>query len=220
MSRLGKLIEFIANGLRARSTREFYDASAGIYEGVCAGQEQWARKLLERAPAAECGLDIACGTGVSTAVLGERCGRVIGLDFSAGMLARARERLTDATYALVQGDFLWLPLADCSVDVACCIGGTRHIPAGLEGRFLEEAHRVLAPGGNLIIPATEPTLGRRAYALAYNGFMRLRGLDERVTFWTPERTERLLRMQGFSPRVEPIGPRAYAAIGTKIFSPT
>ncbi|MCP4004949.1 MAG: class I SAM-dependent methyltransferase [bacterium] len=55
----------------------------------------------------ECVLDVGCGTGQMSALLGERvgdAGEVLGLDISSPMLARARERCSAA--GLTNADFL------------------------------------------------------------------------------------------------------------------
>jgi ubiquinone/menaquinone biosynthesis C-methylase UbiE len=228
--RLAGAFRFLVDGLRADSTRDFYDRAADVYDAVCKDQEKGARSLLAYAPpGAETGLDIACGTGAATAALGEKCRRVIGIDFSSAMLAKARGRLPDARYAFLQADFLRLPLQTAGleqgIDLAVCVGGIRHIPEGLEARFLEGIHRVLAPNGTLLLAVHTPSLFRRAYAVCYNAYMRKRGLDERIPAWLPEQAARLLQEAGFEPRIEQ--PReltqslgCYAAIGRKIFSPT
>src|SRR5881275_1412415 len=60
-------------------------------------------RLARRGPFAD-GLDLCCGTGVGLRMLQPLCTRcVVGLDFSAGMLAEARRRRGDGTKAaLVQ----------------------------------------------------------------------------------------------------------------------
>jgi SAM-dependent methyltransferase len=57
-------------------------------------------------------LDVGCGNGVFTLYLRDRCRSVMGVDFSAHMLAENPCR------PLIQGDVLSLPVAANSVDVA------------------------------------------------------------------------------------------------------
>jgi SAM-dependent methyltransferase len=50
-------------------------------------------------------LDVGCGAGAWTELFAQRCGRVVGVDASAGMLAAARRRLAgQGNVELVQGD--------------------------------------------------------------------------------------------------------------------
>src|SRR3954449_13603808 len=72
-------------------------------------------------------LDLGCGVGRITRPLSARAGRVVALDVSAAMLARARElngHLTNVEW--VQGDGHTLP--DTPVDVAVSFVVLQHVP--------------------------------------------------------------------------------------------
>lgn len=93
-------------------------------------------------------LDLACGTGASSAPFAARGLDVTGLDYSADMLRVARERHPHLTF--VQGD-----LRDFQVDgpfelITCIFDSLNNLtdPADL-GRALARAHAHLAPGGYL-----------------------------------------------------------------------
>ena len=98
-------------------------------------------------------LDACCGTG-DLAVAAEREGGVVtGLDFSPGMLERARRK--SDTVEWVQGDLLALPFDDDAFDAATVGFGVRNV-ADLEAG-LRELRRVLRPGGRLaILEITQP----------------------------------------------------------------
>ncbi|HEV7702708.1 MAG TPA: class I SAM-dependent methyltransferase, partial [Gemmatimonadaceae bacterium] len=66
-------------------------------------------------------LEIGCGTGKNTAWLAGEASSVIAMDFSEGMLARARARVTAPTVRFVSHDVrhAW-PIAANSVDVVTC----------------------------------------------------------------------------------------------------
>ena len=72
-------------------------------------------------------LDVACGSGRLTAELARRSsiGRVVGLDFSPGMLARARR--DNPRLEFVEGDALQLPFGDGEFDVATMAFGLRNL---------------------------------------------------------------------------------------------
>jgi len=96
-------------------------------------------------------LDAGCGTGADAIQLARRGRRVLGLDFSAAVLATAsafveREGLSDRV-RLARGDLLSLPLPDDSVDHVLCWGVLMHVP-DIE-TALGELGRVLRPGGVL-----------------------------------------------------------------------
>src|SRR4051812_23669605 len=62
-------------------------------------------------------LDAACGTGeLALAAAAAGAGEVVGLDFSARMLERARPKSSAIEW--VQGDLLDLPFAEASFDAA------------------------------------------------------------------------------------------------------
>jgi hypothetical protein len=73
------------------------------------------RALLDPLPASTV-LDAACGTGRYSQYLAERGHRVIGVDRSGAMLAKAREKLPQCAFH--EGDLEALPLEAASVDAA------------------------------------------------------------------------------------------------------
>jgi SAM-dependent methyltransferase len=92
-------------------------------------------------------LDAACGTGRHAALLASLGHRVIGVDVSPDMLARARARVPDGDFR--EGDLHHLPLPDDHVDVVVCAFALTCVP-DLAPVFAEFA-RVLRPGGHLVV---------------------------------------------------------------------
>jgi SAM-dependent methyltransferase len=106
------------------------------------------------------GLDVCCGTGAAMRVLRPLCRHlVVGLDFSAGMLAEARRRTADApgtaALAFVRADALAMPFA-AAFDVAVCLGALGHISRKDEGRFVGQVRRMLRPGGRFVFVTAYP----------------------------------------------------------------
>jgi SAM-dependent methyltransferase len=97
-------------------------------------------------------LDAACGTGRHARLLHEQGHRVIGVDASSAMLAKARARLPSVD--LRQGDLRNLPLPAGSVDLVVCSLALTHLP-DLAAPVSEFA-RVLRSGGRLIISDVHP----------------------------------------------------------------
>lgn len=100
-------------------------------------------------------LDIGCGTGRNFPFLVHRVGRqgrVLGIDYSAGMLARARKRVDAHRWSnveLVRGDAAMLDDLPESVDAVIsvwCMGIVYDIEAALE-----RAVAILRPGGPIAI---------------------------------------------------------------------
>lgn len=92
-------------------------------------------------------LDVACGTGRHTAHLASLGHDVVGVDASAEMLTRARQRLPGVRFVL--GDLHRLPVPDRAVDLVVCALALSHVPD--LARAMAELTRVLAPGGHLVL---------------------------------------------------------------------
>jgi SAM-dependent methyltransferase len=114
---------------------------------------QWMTGLLDPQPGERIA-DLGCGTGDALQVVAKRIdAEVIGLDFSSAVLrtaARALGQLPGVRLLLAQADLADpVPLADASVDRALCHNVLECLsqPAAL----VAEAHRVLRPGGRLVL---------------------------------------------------------------------
>jgi arsenite methyltransferase len=100
-------------------------------------------------------LDLGSGAGIDAFLAAREVGpsgRVIGVDMTASMIARARENSAKGGYANVEfrmGEIENLPVADASVDVIisnCVINLSPD-----KRRVFGEALRALRPGGRLVI---------------------------------------------------------------------
>ena len=115
------------------------------------------------------GLDVCCGTGAAMRMLRPLCReRVVGLDFSAGMLAVARQRTADApgTAALefVHGDARAMRF-EAAFDIATCFGAFGHILPPDQAAFLDGVARALRPGGRFVfVAAYRPSWWSPAYS--------------------------------------------------------
>lgn len=101
-------------------------------------------------------LDVCCGTADLVLLASREVGpngRAIGVDFASGMLAVGARRLGAAKprlrSSLVCADAEALPLADGSTDAVSFAFGIRNV-ASPSGALLE-AHRVLRPGGRVVV---------------------------------------------------------------------
>jgi demethylmenaquinone methyltransferase / 2-methoxy-6-polyprenyl-1,4-benzoquinol methylase len=119
------------------------------------------RSTLDLKPGERC-LDLAAGTGVSTAELARSGAYVIGADLSLGMLAVGRRVRPDVP--LLAADALRLPFASGTFDAVTISFGLRNIVD--TAAALRELHRVTRPGGRLsVCEFSAPTnrLFRRVY---------------------------------------------------------
>lgn len=127
-----------------------------IYEQhmVPATFARWAPELVEAADIrlGERVLDVACGTGAVTRILVDRVGqtgRVVGLDFNAGMLAAARAAVANSTIEWLEGTAVSMSLPDAAFDVVVCQQGLQFFPD--KRAALQEMRRVLVPRGRLVL---------------------------------------------------------------------
>jgi len=100
-------------------------------------------------------LELGCGTGKNTEWIARDARSVTALDFSPGMLSRARERVTTPAVRFAQHDIREpLPLESGSVDVVVGNLVLEHVD-DLAPVFAEAA-RVLAVGGQLFFCELHP----------------------------------------------------------------
>jgi len=121
-------------------------------------QHHWKRKavLWLGLKAGERVLD-ACGGTADLALLAARAvghgGGVVLYDFNRAMLARGQAKVAEAglgdAISLIQGDAEQMALRDHTFDAVMVGFGIRNFTSMAQG--LEEMHRVLRPGGRLLI---------------------------------------------------------------------
>lgn len=142
---------------------EFHATNAGITEDVLNGCSLHGRSpyawLTETVDPSRRILDLACGSGPAKPNGAQQW---IGLDLSAAELARAR---SGGNGTLIRGDATALPIPDANVDTVTCSMALMLVQP--LDRALAELHRVLKPGGHvlLLLPAHRPL--RVADRLAY-----------------------------------------------------
>ncbi|OHV02038.1 class I SAM-dependent DNA methyltransferase [Mycobacterium talmoniae] len=141
-----------------RLTRDGYDRTAGRYADRF--QHHLDDKPVDRAMlAAFAGLvtagdntrvvDVGCGTGVATAILRGLGVDACGIDLSANMVAEARRRNPGLDFGV--GSLTDLELADASVGGVCAWYAIIHLPDAHLPAAFAEFHRVLAPGGLVLL---------------------------------------------------------------------
>ena len=92
-------------------------------------------------------LDLAAGTGTSSAALAEHGAFVVASDISLGMLQQGRLQQPDLDF--VAGDALSLPFPDDTFDAVTISYGLRNVEDTLTA--LAEMRRVTRPGGRVVI---------------------------------------------------------------------
>jgi ubiquinone/menaquinone biosynthesis C-methylase UbiE len=119
-------------------------------------QREFVRSVLALKPG-ERVLEVGCGNGYMVREMaGEvgAAGHVSGLDFAEGMVAKAGALCQAIPHAdFRQGDAGALPFEDAAFDAVT--GMQVYCFVGEIDKALSEAHRVLKPGGRLVIQDTE-----------------------------------------------------------------
>ncbi|WP_051705256.1 class I SAM-dependent methyltransferase [Streptomyces sp. NRRL S-455] len=140
---------------------------------------------LRRTGPFDTGLDLCCGTGAGVGVLAGVCReRVTGVDFSAGMLDVARQRVRPGgpPVSWVRADARALPFAP-AFDLVVSFGAFGHfLPRELPGLFAQ-VRSVLRPGGRFAFPLVAPPRpGSLGYwtLLGFDTVMRVRN-----ALWRP-----------------------------------
>ena len=94
--------------------------------------------------------DLGCGTGQVSELLAPLVHKVIAVDGSTDMVQAARRRLKGNAHVDVRrGDMEALPIDDGQLDVAVLALVLHHVPEPV--RALAEVHRVLKPGGRVLM---------------------------------------------------------------------
>ena len=161
-------MEPAAGGGKAVRVQGMFNEIAGRYDLLnrmlsLGLDRRWRREAVRLALAHAPGdiLDVATGTGDLAFELKDRAATaaVTGLDFSASMLEQARRKAgaRSADIRFLQGDAQALPFADDSFDALTIAYGLRNLAEPATG--LREFHRVLRPGGRLVVLDFPPPPG-------------------------------------------------------------
>jgi SAM-dependent methyltransferase len=217
--------------------RSTWDALASADTGVYVGDPASAAAELEALfgrlgadPRGGTCVEVGCGPGRMTGALAARFERVLALDVSPAMLARAREHVTapNVEFLAVPGERLD-GVADATADVLVCYLVLQHLPArGLVLAYLREFARVLAPAGEAFVqlPVLEPGIRSRTWraarSLAVPALARVsrdpaRGAAFRGVRLAPAELERGLEGAGLRAVARDTGPDAPYRFSRDVF---
>ncbi len=115
--------------------------------------------VAERPPSSL--LEVGCGSGYWLSEMCRSVPRVHGLDFSRGMLGKARERRQ--SFMLTRGTASCLPFRPGAFDVIFCVNALHHFDDA--GGFVGEAARCLARVGTLVVIGMSPGTRRDRWYL-------------------------------------------------------
>ena len=152
------------------AAQAYWDANAEAYSFAHPLERAWLAELPKGARI----LDYGCGYGRMTAELAAAGWRAVGVDFSAGMIARGRRAHPQLELRQVAG----LPLheADAAFDAAIVFAVLTCVPADADQRALvAELRRLIRPGGLLYISDYLLQPGER-YAARYEAGLARHGV--------------------------------------------
>lgn len=135
------------------ATRDYWDERSQTF-GLDGDIDKWGdliqQKLLQRKVFSPSILDAGCGTGAMLLTLASRGYQVCGVDFSQGMLNRAKQnaKRRGLDVPFVQGYVDQLPFASETFDVVVSRNVLSNLAVAKEA--LANWHDVLKPGGYLI----------------------------------------------------------------------
>jgi ubiquinone/menaquinone biosynthesis C-methylase UbiE len=161
-----------------RLRRSYYDRFSRFYDRFVTlhsrDEGSLVRKFLADLVPAHDGssvLDVCTGTATLLPHLQERVGRdgrVIGVDFSRGMLnVAAAKTARFPTIHLVEGDVGSLPFARESFDAVTCSHAFYELKGKVRENALQEIRRVLRPGGAFLMMEHDVPANGVAKALFY-----------------------------------------------------
>lgn len=166
-------------------------------------------------------LDLASGTGdLALAIRArDRERAIVGIDFSLGMLAHARRKLTarrEPGVSLVTADALRLPFADATFACVASAFLLRNLDGLADG--LREMRRVTRPGGQVVtLEITRPAqiLWARLFTAYFRGAMPVLGAlvagDRRAYAYLPRSVAGFLTPDELTRSMEAVGFRDVAA---------
>ncbi|MCP5102073.1 MAG: metalloregulator ArsR/SmtB family transcription factor [bacterium] len=139
---------------RSKETVRFFDSIAEDWEKLkreIIGSVDLNRLILENIPDSDTIVDLGCGTGDLLTPLGEKAGRVIGVEKAPRMLEEARARFAghEKNIDLRIGELEHLPLREGEADLAVVNMVLHHLPE--PEKAIREVHRVLKKGDRFII---------------------------------------------------------------------
>ncbi|MDF4249620.1 class I SAM-dependent methyltransferase [Streptomyces sp. WMMB303] len=209
--------------LRAEALSTAFDHAAASYDRLVAanpGYHTHLRRSARRLVPAHEGrglrlLDLGCGTGASTAALVRAApqARIVAVDASAGMLARARAKSWSGRVSFVHAPAEQLAGAGVTGPFDAVFAAYLFRNVGDPDALLRAVHRLLAPGGRLGVheyTLSGRTAHRAVWRLVSCGLVRPAGTlcgdrslyrhlaDSVAAFDTAEQFARRMARQGFT----------------------
>jgi len=176
----------------------YYDEIFQRRRGV---QSKWHHLKFDRVrkelPANGSHVDVACGPGTFMGTLPSSI-RSIGVDISEPQIAYALQRYSSPSRSFKTMQPGQLDFPDASTDVVTSIELIEHISQDEATQLLCECHRILKPGGKMVITTPNYAFLWPLIELALNRFGKVSYEDQHITKYTPAKLSQLLADAGFA----------------------
>lgn len=127
----------------------FYDIFETIYNGKC--YRGIAEKIKEYVTEEGIVLECACGTGLLTLPMAQKCKKLIATDYSVGMLRQTKKKVAKYSNTKVgKASILELPFEDDKFDVVVAANVIHLLDE--PDKAISELRRVCKPNGKIILP--------------------------------------------------------------------
>jgi ubiquinone/menaquinone biosynthesis C-methylase UbiE len=182
---------------------EAYDKLASLYDqsfcsNTCRAEDELLRRQLDLQPGDRV-LDVGCGTGLLLELfphLEEPDSGYVGVDASAGMLHRARQKFPESTFLQLKAECMTLgrsiAIRPGTFDVVVSLHTLGH--AAEQQAALEQIRLALRPGGRYLL-----TFFGERYRRRPSFIMNRHQLDVATHFFSAERLALLLARAGYGP---------------------
>lgn len=149
--------------MRSKKFRSFYSNEANVYEKrryqTRYGQvfttlhHEVIRNLLQELPEDSEILEVACGTGHTTALLSGLGFKMTACDLTREMMEQAQQRVNDSPNQpkFLEADAAKLPFPDNCFDTVISTRFLHLFPMQEQAQFIHEMLRVLKPGGFILV---------------------------------------------------------------------
>ena len=132
--------------------RQNYDLIAEEFSGTRRSSWEEIRPLADNANSGDKILDLGCGNGRLLESFRGNAVEYVGIDNSSRLIDEARKKYPGNEFLAFDG--FKIPFEDNHFDLIFCIAVLHHIPGRqMRNDFLQEALRVLKPGGKIILTA-------------------------------------------------------------------
>jgi|GEM_PF-5416278 len=159
-------------------------------------------------------LEVCCGTGLLSRYLSRLSDRIVGVDISPKMIAKAERSAKRLPIEFRVMDASALDFPDGSFDLVAISRGLHAMPGDLREAVTAEAHRVTKSHALFIEPIDRPK--SRIFRAVYNVAERLEGGFENYLEFVGMDFGGYLEAHGFSPRPIVETDTAAAYLGRKI----